>query len=450
MIDANLQNTFRGKVVLPSDPEYDQLRTPFYGGIDKKPAVIIKVTNAADIKSAIALAKTEKRELAIRSGGHSIPGFCVSDDAVVIDLRDMNNIEINPDEKTAWAEAGCTAGEVTNVLDPHDLVLGFGDTGSVGIGGITLGGGVGYLVRKFGLTIDNLLAAEVVTADGQQLTVSDKEYPDLFWALRGGGGNFGVVTRFKYRLHEFTQAVGGMLLLPAQPKVIVDLMQLTSAAPDELSTIVNIMPAPPMPMVPKEHHGKLIVMVLMMYLGNAETGNKVVAPFRRVVTPIADMIRPMRYKDIFFPEQEGYHPTAVSRTMFMKNVGEAETQTIVDQLQNLDAPMRVVQLRRLGGAMTRVPVAATAFAHRRSNIMTNIASFYETEEQKDRRQEWADDIAKKLYQGDDGVYVNFMGTTEMGMLRQAYPGDTWKRLVEVKRTYDPENLFRLNVNILET
>ena len=198
-------------------------------------------------------------ELAVRSGGHSGAGHSVTDGGIVLDLSDLKGLDIDVEGRTAWAETGLTAAEVTEALGEHGLAIGFGDTGSVGIGGITLGGGVGYLVRKFGLTIDDLLAAEVVTADGQRLLVDAETHPDLFWAIRGGGGNFGVVTRFKYRLHELPETLGGMLILPATAETVAGFIAAAEAAPDELSTIANVMPCPPMPFVPEEHHGELVI-----------------------------------------------------------------------------------------------------------------------------------------------------------------------------------------------
>jgi hypothetical protein len=249
-------------------------------------------------------------------------------------------------------------------------------TGSVGIGGITLGGGIGYLVRKHGLTIDSLLAAEVVIADGRLLHVDDQTHPDLFWAIRGGGGNFGVVTRFQYRLHEVFTIVGG-LLLPATPAVLAGFLASADAAPEELSTIANVMPAPPLPFVPAEQHGKLVVMATLAYAGDTEAGQRAVAPFRALATPVADLVRPMPYPQIYPPEQEGFHPTAVSRTMLVDAVDRDGSEAIVEHLEASTAPLPVAQLRVLGGAMARVPAEATAFAHRASRLMVNVAAVYQ-------------------------------------------------------------------------
>jgi len=440
--------TLTGRIVVPGDGDYDKIRKVFSGEIDKKPKVIVRVTDARDIQKTIAFAKENNLELAVRSGGHSALGLGSVDDGVVIDLRDMRKIDIDIAEKTAWAQTGLTAAEVTIELDKYNFVLGFGDTGSVGIGGITLGGGSGFLVRKFGLTIDNLLAAEIVTADGQVLQIDKDTYPDLFWAIRGGGGNFGVVTKCKYKLHELGECYGGLLFLPATADVISGYINIAQNAPDELSTIINIMPTPPMPFIPAEYHGKLSIMAIIMYAGEAKEGEKVIAPLRALAKPLVDMVKPMRYKDIFFPEDDSYHPKAVARNFHFNTVDHQLAEKIIAHLNSMNAPMKALQLRVLGGAMSHVPVDDTAYAHRQSKIMGNVASFYVTEEEKQERIKWTEEFLTLLDQGDPAVYVNFLGPYDKDKTRNAYPDKTWTRLVEIKKKYDPSNFFHHNVNIL--
>jgi FAD/FMN-containing dehydrogenase len=338
-----------------------------------------------------------------------------------------------------------TTGEYTTAAGAYGLATGFGDTGSVGIGGITLGGGVGFLSRKHGLTIDNLLAADIVTADGQLRRVSDQENTDLFWAIRGGGGNFGVVTRFQFRLHKLPSVYGGMLILPATPDVIAGFVAEAEAAPEELSTIVNVMTAPPMPFMPPEIHGKMVVFGLMVYAGDDENGQRVMAPFRALDKPIVDMLRPMRFHEMFPSEEGGFHPIAVSRNMFVDQIGHDQAQEIINCLQASDAPMRVAQLRILGGAISRVPADATAYAHRNARIMVNLAAFYNQPDERAEREAWINEFAESLDQGYSGAYVNFM--TNEGA-RSAYPDGTWEQLAAIKSRYDPTNLFHHNHNIL--
>ena len=443
----SLRSTFNGRVIAPGDPEYDEARTVFYGGIDRRPAVILRVADATEVSRVVSLAREMGLEIAIRSGGHSIAGHCVSDGGIVLDLSDMRALEIDIERRTAWAEAGLTTGEYTTAAGAYGLATGFGDTGSVGIGGITLGGGVGYLVRKYGLTIDDLLAAEIVTADGQLLHIDAEKHPDLFWAIRGGGGNFGVVTRFQFRLHELDSVVGGMLILPAAPDVIAGFIAEAESAPEELSTIANVMTAPPMPFLPAEVHGKLIIMAMLVYVGEAEAGERVIAPFRALATPIADMVRPMHYPEIYPPEEGSYHPVAESRTMFVDAIDRPVAEMILDHLWASTGSMAVAQLRVLGGAMARVPADATAFAHRESRIMVNLAALYERPEEKATHEVWVADFASALLQSDKGAYVNFLGEEGEDRIRAAYPGSTWDRLAAIKARYDPTNLFRLNQNI---
>jgi FAD/FMN-containing dehydrogenase len=442
-----LRSELKGQVIAPGDAGYDQARTVFYGGIDRRPAVIVRVADESDVSRVVSLARETGLELAVRSGGHSTAGHSVIDGGIVLDLSDMRALDIDVERRTAWAQTGLTAGDYTNAAAAHGLATGFGDTGSVGIGGLTLGGGVGFLVRKYGLTIDDLVAADIVTADGELLRVEAETHPDLFWAIRGGGGNFGVATRFQLRLHKVGTIVGGMLFLPATPDIIASFIAEAEAAPEELSTIANVMPAPPMPFVPEEHHGRLVIFALLVHSGGGEAGERAVAPFRALATPIVDMVKAMPYPEIYLPEDEEYHPTAVGHTMFVDTIDRQVAETILEYLQASDATMRVAQLRVLGGAMARVPVEATAFAHRQSRIMVNVAAFYEGAEDRLVREAWVTDFAAALLQDDSGAYVGFIGDEGESRIREAYPGATWDRLAAIKRRYDPSNLFRLNQNI---
>jgi FAD binding domain/Berberine and berberine like len=442
-----LRDLVTGTVIGPDDEAYDAARVAFAGGIDKHPAAIVRVADAKDVAAVIALARRTGVPLSVRSGGHSATGQCLNDGGLVIDLRDLKGIEIDVTGKTVWADAGLTAVELSQATAQHDLAIGFGDTGSVGIGGITLGGGVGYLVRKHGLTIDNLIAADIVTADGEVRRVDEKSHPDLFWAIRGGGGNFGVATRFQFRVHDLGTVFGGMLLLPATPETVAGFIAAAEAAPDELSTIANVMPAPPMPFLPPEVHGRLSIMALIVYAGDPKAGEHAVAPLRALATPLADMLHPMPYPEIYPPEDDSYHPLAVARTLFIDRFDIDTARLIVDRLGASDAAMRVAQLRVLGGAEARVPADATAYAHRGRTIMVNIASFYGPDDHE-IRERWVTEFVAALGAGErPGAYVNFLAEDGPARIHEAYPGPTWDRLVEIKRRYDPDNLFQLNQNI---
>jgi FAD/FMN-containing dehydrogenase len=442
-----LAEEFKGRVIGPDDPDYDAARTVFPGNIDHRPALIVRVADAADVARAIVLARETGQPLGVRSGGHSAAGHGVPEGGIVIDLSDMKALEIDVEGRIAWAESGLTAGEYTVATGEHGLATGFGDTASVGIGGITLGGGQGFLSRKYGLTIDDLLAAEVVTADAEVLQVDSESHPDLFWAIRGGGGNFGVVTRFKYRLHEVGTIVGGMLFLPATPDVIAGFVAAAEAAPDELSAIANVMPAPPMPFVPAEYHGKPVVMALMAYAGSVDGADEVLAPFRALATPIADMLRPITYPEIYPPEEEDFHPVAFIRTMFVDSIDRDRAELILKRIGESTAMMSVTQIRVLGGAIARVPNDATAFAHRDSRIMLNVAAMVAAPGDVPGVEPWVNGLAGELLQSDAGAYVGFLADEGEQRVRAAYPGATWDRLVEVKRRYDPDNIFASNQNI---
>jgi FAD/FMN-containing dehydrogenase len=443
---AQLRTELGGRTIAPEDPDYDEARTVFSGAIDRRPAAIARVADAADASRVVSLARETGMELAIRGGGHSGAGHGVSEGGLVLDLTELRGLEIDPDTRTAWAEAGLTAGEYTDAAAAHGLATGFGDARSVGLGGITLGGGVGYLSRKHGLTIDHLLAADVITADGRLLRTDAETHPDLFWAIRGGGGNFGVVTRFHFRLHELDGIVGGDLVLPATPDVIASFIAEAEAAPDELSTIANVMSAPPLPFLPAEHHGRLVVMATLAYAGDAEAGERAIAPFRSLAAPLADLVRPMPYPEVFPPEMPDYHPIATARTMFVDSFDRWTAELIVDQLESGTAPMRVAQLRMLGGAVARVDADATAFAHRGRRMMVNVAAMHGGQEVA-VHEAWVDGFASALRQGEEGAYVNFLADEGPARVREAYPGPTWERLTAIKGRYDPTNLFRLNQNI---
>ena len=290
---GQLRGQIKGRVIEARDPEYDDARKVFVGGVDRRPALIVRVVDSSDVAAVIAFARETGLDLAVRSGGHSWSGDCVADGGIVIDLRDMRAVTIDDAGRTAWAETGLTARDYSLATHQRGMATGFGDTGSVGIGGLTLGGGVGYLSRKHGLTIDNLIAAEIVTANGDILRADAETNPDLFWAIRGGGGNFGIATRFHFRLHEVGAVYAGMLILPATVETIASFVAAAQAAPDDLTTIANVIPAPPMPFVAAEEVGKRVVLAFMVYAGPPRAGELAMAPFRALAKPIADMLRPM-------------------------------------------------------------------------------------------------------------------------------------------------------------
>ncbi len=445
---VQLGQVLTGEVIGPEDSGYDEARAVFYG-MDRKPAAIVRPTDADEVAYVVSIARDTGTELAVRSGGHSIAGHSVSDGGLVLDLSAMKGMSTDDENKTVWAQTGLTAGELTGALGRHGLAVGFGDTGSVGIGGLTLGGGAGFLSRKFGLTIDSLIAAELVTADGKVTRVDSENHPDLFWAIRGGGGNFGVATGFLFRLQEVGEIVGGMLILPATADNISSFVELAGSAPEELTTIANVMKAPPMPFLPEDLVGRPVLFSILVYAGDVDTGEEVVAPFRGLDTPIVDMVEPGTYAGIYEAEEEEQAPpfTFAVRNLFADDIDKSDGDAILEALETSTAPMAVTQIRVMGGAVARVRDDATAYAHRSRPIMINVASAFADPAERTTHESWVDTLAKTLSGGGEEAYVNFLGDVAEARVRQAYPGGTWDRLREVKRRYDPGNLFRLNQNI---
>jgi FAD/FMN-containing dehydrogenase len=447
---AQLRAELAGPVIGPGDPGYDDARSVFMRSIDRRPAAIVRPVDAAEVARVVSLARETGLELAVRGGGHSAAGHGTSDGGIVIDLGALDALEVDPGERKASAGGGLTSGDVTSAAAPHGLAAAFGDTSSVGIGGLTLGGGMGYLVRKHGLTIDQLLGAEVVTADGRVLEVDAESHPDLFWAIRGGGGNFGVVTRFDYRLQPVDTVTGGMLALPATPETLAGLVAEAESAPEELSVIANVLLAPPLPFVRPELVGTPIVLALLVHAGPLDDGVRAVAPLRALAPPVADFVRAMPFGDMFKAEGQEAPPRSVVRTFFSDSLDEAAAAELLARLRASTAKLPAAQIRVLGGAVARVPSEATAFAHRQRQLMVNVAAVYESEEEDSVHRAWADDAAAALRQGQDGAYVNFIGDEGAERVRAAYPGATWNRLADVKRRYDVDNVFRLNQNVSPT
>ncbi len=435
-----------GQVISPDDPEYDRARGVFLATADRRPAAVIRPADARQVARTVSLARETGLELAVRGGGHSYAGHATSEGGIVLDLSRLKALEVDPAARVARAGAGLTTGEVTVAAGHHGLAVGFGDTGSVGIGGLTLGGGVGYLARRHGLTIDNLLGADVVTADGRILRVDAEHEPELFWAIRGGGGNFGVAVRFDYRLQPVDVVTGGMLVLPATAETVEALVAEADAAPDELSLIANVMPAPPMPFLSEEQVGEPVILTLLVHSGPLDAGERSVARLRAIAPPLADFVRPLPYPEMF-PDEEPMRPLATTRSLFLDSVDARTATALVDRLLDSSARMAAVQLRVLGGAVARVPADETAYAHRTRRIMASVVAVSASPDDVPVDEAWAIDTAEALQQGEPGVYVNFLGDEGAARVRAAYPRGTWERLTAVKHAYDPENLFRRNHNV---
>lgn len=444
-----LASALKGRVITARHDDYDALRIVALGNFDTRPAAVIRVANVADVAAVINFAQATDLEVAIRSGGHSTIGAGGCHGGLVIDLRDLTAVEIDASTQTAWLGTGLTAGQAAAELEGHGVMVGFGDSGTVGIGGLTLGGGVGYLVRKHGLTIDSLLAAEIVTAAGDILIVDAENHADLFWALRGGGGNFGVVTRLSFKLHPLPAFTGGPMILPATPEVMSGFAAAAAAAPDALSAIGLVMPIPPVPFVPAEMHGQLALIGMMAFAGEADAAAAALAPFRALATPIADLARPAPYTSMYAMDPPPHlRPAIAMRSRFVQHFGIAEATKMLDALNRSDAPMKMGQIRVLGGAFSRVAKDATAFAHRDAKVLVAFVAMYGGGPDVAAKQEqWATDALAAVCSADAPAYVNFLSGEGQTGLDAAYPMETWRRLRQIKGRYDPENLFHLNQNI---
>ncbi|HET9417239.1 MAG TPA: FAD-binding oxidoreductase, partial [Candidatus Limnocylindria bacterium] len=442
-----LASALRGTVLRPTDEAYEEDRQVWNAAAQGSPMGIVRVADAGDVAATIGFACRNGFEIAVRSGGHSLAGHSTGDEVLVIDMRDLRGMHVDLAEETVWAGAGLTAGEVTAALAEHGRAVPFGDTGSVGIAGLTLGGGIGWLARKFGLTIDSLLAVEIVTANGEVLTASETERPDLFWALRGGGGNFGVVTRFQYRMSPVGEVLGGALFLPPTRDVLRGLVPIAGSAPEELTTISMLMPIPPVPFVPEEHHGKPSLVVMFVYAGDPADGQRAIAPFLEVAEPYGVAAMPMPYPGIYeFTKEAGERHASTTRSVFMDVLDNASIDAILESVERAPEAF-MIQLRVFGGAMSHVPAGATAFAHRAATVQVTVIAPFTDPATVDAAVAWNRSLFAALEPKASGVYANFLEDEGESRVRTAYPGETYERLARVKRRYDRFNVFHRNQNI---
>ena len=445
---AAFRAELQGELILPGASGYDAARQGHNTMFDRRPSLIVKAAGAGDVARTVVLARDADMPLAVRSGGHSVAGHNTVDGGIVLDLSNMKGLHIDAERRTAWAQPGLTAGEYTAAAAGHGLATPFGDTASVGIAGLTLGGGIGWLVRKYGLAIDALEAVEIVTADGRLLTANADHHPDLFWAVRGGGGNFGVVTRFQFKLYPVETVLGGALFLPPTTDVLRALVPIAASAPEELSTISILMPIPPVPFVPAERHGELALIVMFVWSGDPADGNAALEPFRRVAAPIAEAVMPMPYAGIYqFTAAAEAPGRGVIRSRFLNALDDHAVDSILSAMA-VASPTAMVQIRVLGGAVARVPAAETAFAHRTAPIMVTLIDHYEDASADGAELAWVETLHAALASESSGVYSNFLQSEGEDRIREAYPVGTYDRLAAIKRRYDPANLFRMNQNIL--
>jgi FAD/FMN-containing dehydrogenase len=447
-----LESELRGTVLFQGSPGYDEARTVWNAMIDRRPGLIVRCAGAADVIKSVQFAASHKLLVAVRGGGHNIAGNAVCDGGMVIDLSQMKSVRVDPKSQRAWVEPGVTLADLDRETQAFGLAVPTGINSTTGVAGLTLGGGFGWITRKFGLTIDNLLSADVVTADGKLVRASSKENVDLFWALRGGGGNFGVVTAFEFQLHALGPTVlAGLVVYPFDQaeKVLNDYREIVKSAPDELTCWVVMRKAPPLPFLPAEWHGREILALAMCYAGDLEAGKKAMAELRSLGKPIADVVGP----NPFSGWQAAFDPllTPGARNYwkshdFVKLSDEA-IKLLMDAVKKLPGPECEIFIAHVGGMAERVPLEATAFPQRNAHFVMNVHTRWRENSMDDVCVAWAKKLFAALTPHASGTaYINFMPGDEADRVEAVY-GDNYRRLSEIKRRYDPTNLFRMNQNV---
>jgi FAD/FMN-containing dehydrogenase len=447
-----LKSELRGPVILPDDPGYDEARSIWNAMVDKRPAAIARCTGAADVMHAVQVAKDQGLLVSVRSGGHNIAGSALCDDGLTIDLSGMKSVRIDPGARLAYVEPGATLGDFDHEAQAFGLATSLGINSTTGVAGLTLGGGFGWLTRKHGLTVDNLVAAEMVTADGQRVRANAEENADLFWAIRGGGGNFGVVTQFVFQLHPVGPVVlSGLIVYPFEQakSVLTQYREYVETIPDDLCVWAVLRKAPPLPFLPEAVHGREVVVFAFMHSGDLAEGERLIEPVRHFGDPYGEHIGPSPYAGW----QQGFDPllTPGARNYWKSHnfaeLSDEAIDTVIEYTGKLPSPQCEIFIALLGGAANRVAADATAYAHRNAEFVMNVHGRWDEPAQDGQCVSWSRDFfeaAKPYAMG--GVYVNFMTEEETDRIGAAY-GPNYERLARIKRKYDPGNVFHLNQNI---
>ncbi|MGA8113566.1 MAG: FAD-binding oxidoreductase [Actinocatenispora sp.] len=446
-----LREQVRGPVITRQDPEYDQARTVYNAMIGRYPEAVVRCRDAGDVMATVGYAREHGLDLAVRGGSHSVPGFGTTDGGIVADLSGMRGVRVDPGAGTARAEGGCTWGDFNHATYPFGLATTGGIVSTTGIGGLTLGGGIGYLDRQYGLSIDNLLSADVVTADGEQLVASEREHPELFWALRGGGGNFGAVTSFEYRLHPVRDVLAGIFFFPVDRArdVLEAYDEYMTDAPEELGGFPAFQIAPPLPFIPESEHGKTFVITVLCWTGAPELGEKAFAPIQDAAPVVAEMVAPMPYPALnaTFDELLGPGLQHYWKTAFSTGMPEGIVRAHLEHGPQVPSLTSTVHIYPVNGACNRVGQDATAYAFRDAKYATVVAGMWPDPADNAPNTRWVRDYYRDLepYSAPGG-YVNFMAADDQDRVPDSYQGH-YDKLAAVKKQYDPDNVFHLNQNI---
>jgi hypothetical protein len=449
---AELHGGFRGQIVGRDDPDYDLHRKIWNGSIDRRPGLIARCAGVADVIGAVKFGRKHGLPVAVRSGGHSFPGLSVADDALMIDLAPMKGVRVDPEARTARVQAGVLLGELDRETQAFGLAAPSGIVTHTGVAGLTLGGGIGWIMRKHGLSVDQLRRVDVVTADGEFVQATPDENEELFWGLCGGGGNFGIATEFEFNLVPVGPTIlAGPIFWPMEesPNVLRFYRDWVADAPDDLMTIVVHRKAPPLPFVPEELHGKPVVMVICCWAGDVEEGEKFIKPLREFGNPVADVCVPKP----FLTHQAMLDPSFVpGRWYYFKScdvpaLTDEIIDTTVEHSLRIKSPLTSFPIWQGGGAVARVGEGATAFNGRNAGFTYNIGAATATAEGFDEERDWVRTFWSALEPHFTTVYVNFLMDEGEDRVRQAYGAEKWDRLKALKRKWDPDNFFRINQNI---
>lgn len=447
----DLRSAVRGRVIDAAAPDYEDARRVHNAMIDRRPAAIVRAETVDDVIATVNHARDDGLPLAIRGGGHSVPGFGTVDDGIVVDLTPMQEVTVDPASLTATAQGGATWHGFDEATHAHGLATTGGLVSTTGVAGLTLGGGIGYLVRSAGLSLDNVVAADVVTAEGKVVRASDGEHEDLFWALRGGGGNFGVVTSLTFRLHPVAEVYGGPMFfeLDDAAALLRFFRGFMVTAPEELGMFPAFQIAPPLPFIPEDRHGETFLAMVACWTGPPEQGEAVLKPLHDVAPVVAEHLGVMPYPGLN-SAFDGLYPNGLQhywKTSFATELTDEAIEVHLEHGPNVPSVHSTMHVYAINGAVHRVAPDATAFAHRDATFATNIAGMWPDAEQNEENIAWVRGYYEALApHSRDGGYVNFMSGDDGDRLRATY-ADNYDRLVDVKRTYDPSNVFRVNQNI---